>query len=329
MMDEIARGVRRHAWSRQRALAATTQAPRTSHRRTPPEARTPPPRPAPRRGRDRRWRRRADAARRRRVRRCAAIAGRRGGPAAPGPQRAPASRGRAQRTARRGARRRRAPGRSGGRGSARRRARRCRRAAGATRADPLRRNAESRLLGSSTGLSPRVSHRPGSHAGAGGAAGGSGVHAGEAVEPGAPQQVEQHRLGLVVGGVPGQHRPGGRRSGRPGAGLEVGAGLHRARTPRNAPPAVGRDPHHLGLAGGPRAQPMVDMHGRGPATGLDGQNQQRQRVGPTRHGARRTSPPFEPAGSRTWPAGRRSARDPEALPPLFEVMGSAKARPRS
>ena len=56
---------------------------------THPEARTPPPRPAPRREPDRRWRRRADAARRRRVRRCAANAGRRGGPAAPGPQRAP------------------------------------------------------------------------------------------------------------------------------------------------------------------------------------------------------------------------------------------------
>ena len=53
---------------------------------------------------------------------------------------------------------------------------------------------------------------------------GPGPHGGQAVDAGAAQQVGQHRLGLVVGGVPGggvgaEDRP----AGRPGPGLEVGA----------------------------------------------------------------------------------------------------------
>ena len=87
----------------------------------------------------------------------------------------------------------------------------------------------------------RVVHRPRpscraqrtrSRRGAGRAAGGApSAHAGEAVEAGAAQQVEQHRLGLVVGGVAGEHVGRQRRvAGRAGPGLEVRA----RRRPRHA-----------------------------------------------------------------------------------------------
>ena len=56
----------------------------------------------------------------------------------------------------------------------------------------------------------------------------AGPDAGQAVEAGAPQQVEQHRLGLVVGGVAGEDV--GREHGVPGGpgpGLQVRAGRRR------------------------------------------------------------------------------------------------------
>ena len=257
-----------------------------------------------------------DAARRRRVRRCAANAGRRGGPAAPGPQRAPASRGRARRTARRGARRRRAPGRSGGRGSARRRARRCRRAAGATRAAPGCGGTPSRYWwGPRPASAPGSRTGPGSHAGAGGAAGGSGVHAGEAVEAGAPQQVEQHRLGWSSAVCPVSTGGEGGVAGGPGAGLEVGAGLHPARTPRNARPSGRPRP----APPRPRRRTPGAAHGRHARPWPGNQPRRPAPAGPANRPlpTRRTSPRSEPVGSRTWPAGRRSVRHPEALPPIF------------
>ena len=120
----------------------------------------------------------------------------------------------------------------------RRRARRWRRAAAAARgARGCGGTRGSSFDGSWTGSSPRsaqsawVSRRRRRASGSAGR-----VAAGEPVEPGAPQQVEQHGLGLVVGGVAGEH-VGRQRgvAGPPGARLEVGPGLdRRPRTARNA-----------------------------------------------------------------------------------------------
>ena len=83
-----------------------------------------------------------------------------------------------------------------------------------------------------------------------GSGGDRGTHAAEAVEPGAAHQVEQHRLGLVVGGV-AEQRVGGEHgvAGGPGPGLEVRARLDVTRSARNAAPKPSAAvAHHLGLS---------------------------------------------------------------------------------
>ena len=78
---------------------------------------------------------------------------------------------------------------------------------------------------------------------------GHGAHPGQTVEPAAAQEVEQHGLGLVVGGVSGEHTGGEHGvAGRSGAGLEVRAGLdHDALGPEPGAEARRRCRDDVGL----------------------------------------------------------------------------------
>ena len=114
-----------------------------------------------------------------------------------------------------------------------------------------------------------------------------GPHAGQPVEPGAAQEVEQHGLGLVVGCVAGQD-VGRQRgvAGGPGAGLQVRP--RRDLDPHGAEgraEALGRVRHDVGLIVAAGAQPVVDVDRRHSRARGDGQDQQRQRVGAARHRA--------------------------------------------
>ena len=115
----------------------------------------------------------------------------------------------------------------------------------------------------------------------------AGRHAREPVEAGAAEQVEQHRLGLVVGRVPGEHvGRQGAVAGRPGPGLDVGPGRHRDALGPERGAVLGRGaPHDLGLGRRPGPQPVVDVDRGDPAAGPHRQHEQRQRVGPAGHGA--------------------------------------------
>ena len=137
-----------------------------------------------------------------------------------------------------------------------------------------------------------------------------GVEAGEAVEAGAAEQVEQHGLGLVVGGVAGEHvRRAAPRSGRARArASRFGpGGRPRPAPPRKAAPkraaAVGDD---VGLRRRTRPQPVVDVDGGDVAPRLDGQHEQRERVGAAGHRAGRPAVPGrrERAPRRTQVARR-------------------------
>ena len=90
------------------------------------------------------------------------------------------------------------------------------------------------------------------------------AHAGEAIEAGAAQQVEQHGLGLVVDRVPREHIGRERRvAGRARPCFEVGtrSDLSALRTKRGTAGArdLGDD---LGVAFGPGPETVVDIHRR-------------------------------------------------------------------
>ena len=144
-----------------------------------------------------------------------------------------------------------------------------RRAAAAPRGGPgCGGSAGRRSMGSTHRLQARARRRaPRSRPGAGRAAGGARSRRMPArpSRPGAPEEVEQHRLGLVVGGVAGEHVGGQRpRSGPARArASRFGPGSHRrpARPGTPAPSGRGRGRHHVGL--GRRAGPeaVVDVDG--------------------------------------------------------------------
>ena len=142
------------------------------------------------------------------------------------------------------------------------------------------------------------------------------AHGGQAVEPGAAQQVDQHRLGLVVHGVAGGHvRGAGRRSGRPGPAPR-GWGPSADRRP--ARPGTARRTRRAAAAttsassAEPGPQPVVDVDGRRPA------RRPPRRPAPRGRGSRarprRRTPPAAPGAAKVQRArtsatagGQRSA----------------------
>ena len=247
------------------------------------------PRPGRRPARVRCRRRRADGARRRAR---AASAAAPGGPAAAVPPPAPGRRwGRDRRPGRRGGRRRRAdggrPGQHGGdvalgdvveQRAAARGGRGC---AGSV---------DRRSTGPGTARG-RPRHRPPRSRPAAGASSGwrSGRMPAQPVEPRAPEQRQQHRLGLVVGGVAEQRvRREHGVAGRPGPGLEVAPGvdLDALGAERGAEAA---------RRVGDQRRPRRSLPGRSPWStwtavtsrpASTGEHEQGERVGAARHRAR-------------------------------------------
>ncbi|MPY93076.1 MAG: hypothetical protein GEV08_08425 [Acidimicrobiia bacterium] len=111
--------------------------------------------------------------------------------------------------------------------------------------------------------------------------------AGEAVEGRPPHQVEEDRLGLVVGGVAeaGALGQGGTaRSARPL--LEVRAALdHGSHGHEGGAEAGGQAGHDVGLRRRAWSEAVVDVHGRGRAAGRHGEHEQGGGVGTARHRA--------------------------------------------
>ena len=102
------------------------------------------------------------------------------------------------------------------------------------------------------------------------------AHAGEPVQAGAPEEVEEHGLGLVVGGVAGEGV--GRQDG-----VASGAGpCLQVRTRFDDDPlgaeagaeAVGRRRHDVRLGGRAGTQAVVDVDGRHVAARVRGHDEQ-------------------------------------------------------
>ena len=149
---------------------------------------------------------------------------------------------------------------------ARGRAERCRPAtAGPRSRTRLRRKRSSELEGSVTATRPKAATKADVSAllrsrmgrAHGPAAGAAGPHTAEAVQPGPPQQVQQHRLGLVVGGVAHHHPLGeGSVASGPGTRFQVRPRRHRHRHGlRASAQRQRRRPHHLGLIATCRPSP--------------------------------------------------------------------------
>ena len=131
---------------------------------------------------------------------------------------------------------------------------------------------------------------------------GARPHAGQAVESRSPQEVEEDRLGLIVGGVPGQDIGGQDPvTGRPRPCLEVrpGGDVHSL-GPEAGADAPGGAGHHIGLGRRPGPQPMVDVDGGDAAAGLDGEDEEGQRIGAARYRAGHGGP-----GRRKGAAGQQ------------------------
>ena len=104
----------------------------------------------------------------------------------------------------------------------------------------------------------------------------------------AAQQVQEHRLGLVVGGVSGEH-VGGQRAvaGGASASLEVRAIAHvEANGAQWDPQRLAGEGGHLGVGRRLGAEPVIDVHRGDGAAGGDRQSDQRGRVGTTAECAR-------------------------------------------
>ena len=106
-------------------------------------------------------------------------------------------------------------------------------------------------------------------------------HRRETVEARAAQEVEQHRLGLVVGGVAGEDAAGeGVVAGAAQAGLQVrpGCDVDAMEHEVDAEGGGGR-PRDLGVGSRVGADAVIDVVGGDGATGRDGEHDQGRRVG--------------------------------------------------
>jgi hypothetical protein len=137
------------------------------------------------------------------------------------------------------------------------------------------------------------------------------VEPGQPVERSAPQHVEEHGLGEVVGRVAEQRAVGQRAgAGGAGAGLEVGTRRHRHPLgPEGGAEALRGGRHHVGLPIGAGPEPVVDVHRGDLETGLAGQGEQREGIGSARHRAGHRGP------------GRREVAPPEQLGQLAHHRG--------
>ncbi len=110
----------------------------------------------------------------------------------------------------------------------------------------------------------------------------TGLDSGQADNAGPPKQVDEQRLGLVVGGVPG-HRLRADRSKASHAGplFEVGARLDLdPLLPERGAESFGRGGNHRAVIGRGWAKPVVDVDHGDSETGGGGQHQEGQRVRP-------------------------------------------------
>ena len=144
----------------------------------------------------------------------------------------------------------------------------------------------------------------------------TGAHAGQTVEAGAPQEVQEHRLGLVVGRVAGEDI--GWENGEaslPGTRLQIGAVFDgRPFGPEGGAELFCGGRHHAGLGRCFGSKAVIDVHRRGPAPGRARQCEQGEGVSAPRHGARHIRPRRGERAPRQETVGRahRSARSPEA-----------------
>ncbi len=171
-------------------------------------------------------------------------------------------------------------------------------------------------------------------------------HGGQAVGAGAAQEVEEHRLGLIVGGVPGEHIRGKRLVAcGPSPSLEVGAGwhLHPDRM-ESGSPLRGDVGHHHAVLGRAGPQAVVDVDRADLTAGFHGQHEQCEGVSATRHragdrrprrgegAARQKVRPRQRASARSTRLGRGSRRATAGsrVLPMPVRAGSAprRARPR-
>ena len=115
----------------------------------------------------------------------------------------------------------------------------------------------------------------------------AGVVAGEAVEARTAEQVEEHGLGLVIGGMPGEHLAGqGVVASPPGTGFQVRTWGDVDRDGTELGPSLpGHRRDEIGFGGGVGTEAVVDVHGGDLAASLDRQHQQRDRVGTSGHRA--------------------------------------------
>lgn len=106
------------------------------------------------------------------------------------------------------------------------------------------------------------------------------AHAGQAIWSCASQEVENDRLGLVVGGMAGRDANGEDRAARRTSAPEVGTRLQG--DPKGSVPgteAIGGGLHHVGLRLRTGSQAMIDVAGDRLTAARDRQHQQRERVG--------------------------------------------------
>ncbi len=137
-------------------------------------------------------------------------------------------------------------------------------------------------------------------------------HGRETVEPRTAQEVEQHRLGLVVGGVAGEDAAGkGVVAGAAQAGLQVRSGRDLDAMQHEVDAEGGGcRPRDLGVGARVGANAVIDVVGADGATGRDGEHDQCRRVGT--------------AGCRTrhWRAGRRERAAGEEFGRRVQRSGS-------
>ena len=201
-----------------------------------------------------------------------------------------------------------------------------------SRRSHTRRWTGSAFIGSTIGDRPRRTHTAARSARATSMRGRTivprpGRHPGQAGDPGPPEHVEEHGLGLVVPAVPDQHGCGaealpgpfkGPVPGLAGPGLEVRARRHGhglGGEPRPQP--LGEARHDVGLGGAPRPGPVVHVHGHRAQPRLGGQCQESEGIRPAgardhdrRHqtGEAGINPPGDRLKVFRWPNASLEAR---------------------